>query len=456
MVAAGGQQIGSLWMIRKALLAATLASLPLWALLSLAGIQPREPYLASKRVRVGYIGDSILQGNNLAAADGSLITALANRELTWAHALYPYFDIDTWIDVSDAIRHFDGLNAGFAGETTAQVLARVDRPARLAPEIMVVSAGINSVVTGVSAASIESDLQAICQYYLNRGIKVILSNIRPVGTVFIPDNSSQLTVRKDVNAWVRTFATTTPNVAFWDVAAAYDDGGGRPLAGYTADGLHPVSLGSQHAALALIPIMQRLIAPLAQQTIPDADNFFPNGRLTGGGGRAGTGVTGRVAHGFSAQMISPGAKTTVTASTLPDPDTGGDIQEFRFSLHGGESSEVFGLSLRPAGFDVSALAGKWVKARCRLTLRAWDGWRGINFNTTYMNWSSDAPTTDEMAPKINWKLDLETMPFKLPNSPRRITPLLWIYLHGDHATGDGLVQIEQLEFFQVSDPQASR
>src|SRR5882757_1844705 len=40
------------------------------------------------KVRVGYIGDSILQGNNLAAPDGLLITAQANREITWTRALY--------------------------------------------------------------------------------------------------------------------------------------------------------------------------------------------------------------------------------------------------------------------------------------------------------------------------------------------------------------------------------
>src|SRR4051812_7633024 len=56
----------------------------------------------------------------------------------------------------------------------------------------------------------------------------------------------QLTVRTTVNARIREFATTTPDVVFWDVAAAYDDGTGRPISGYTVDGLHPSPLGSQH------------------------------------------------------------------------------------------------------------------------------------------------------------------------------------------------------------------
>jgi hypothetical protein len=50
---------------------------------------------------------------------------------------------------------------------------------------------------------------------------------------------------------------------------------------------------------------------------------------------------------------------------------------------------VFGLT--GTRFDVSMLAGKWVKARCKLTLQPWDGWRALNFNTTYMEWESNAP-----------------------------------------------------------------
>jgi hypothetical protein len=190
--------------------------------------------------------------------------------------------------------------------------------------------------------------------------------------------------------------------------------------------------------------------------VPDADNFFPNGRLRGSDGHVGTGVTGKVAHGFTVRMMSPGAETTVAASTLPNLETGGGIQAFRFSPHGGKHLEVFSLSLEANGFYALGLAGKWVKARCKLTLRAWAGWRGINFNTTYMNWASDAPTTDTMAQKIDWQLDIETMPFKLPYFPRRIKPTLSIYLDGDHATGDGIIRIEQLELFQVPNPKAPR
>src|SRR5882762_11271813 len=121
-----------------------LASL-LWAALIVTWIvsenaRPQRDHVSNQRapkIRVGYIGDSILQGNNLAAPDGLLITAQANREITWTRALYPHFDIDTWIDLTDSFRHFSGMNAGVSGDTSAQVRARMNAPGSPFPNIMI-------------------------------------------------------------------------------------------------------------------------------------------------------------------------------------------------------------------------------------------------------------------------------------------------------------------------------
>ncbi len=128
-----------------------------------------------------------------------------------------------WLDATDS-REFTGMNAAIGGSTVAINRASLPTPSQYFPRIMIVSAGINSVTTNVGAASIETDLEYICKFYLQRGIKVVLSNIRPVSREWIPDGSAQLTVRNDVNIWIENFATTTPDVVFWNVAAAYDDG----------------------------------------------------------------------------------------------------------------------------------------------------------------------------------------------------------------------------------------
>lgn len=399
--------------------------------------------------RVGYIGDSLVQGNNWAWLDGDLIFSSTRGEITWARAFYPHFDIDTWIDPSDGGRHFDGMNAGVSGETVAQIAKRLNRTLRWAPDIMIVSAGINSVTTGVDARTISSGLKSICEFYLDHGIRVILANIRPVTEDVIPVASDQFQVLEEVNTWIRSFAMATPGVEFWNVAAAYDDGHGRMKPEYTFDGTHLSSLGAQQGGLSLVAVLQRLVP---QQFKTEARNLFPNGRLRGVDGRAGAGITGQVAHGFYARMKPRNAKITAAASIGDDSD-GQGVNRFQFSAPGGgKDVEAFILSLNATNLDVSSLAGQWVKARCRLSLSAWTGWRGIQFSVTYADWGAQPPITDEMA-AIEWNLEIETMPFKLTETPRPIAPSLTIFMRGDMPiSAPGILAIRSFEVFKVEDP----
>jgi hypothetical protein len=197
--------------------------------------------------------------------------------------------------------------------------------------------------------------------------------------------------------------------------------------------------------------MQQLVKP-GQPTNVDTVNFFPNGRLAGNRGTAGPGVKGPIADGFTAEMLSGGATVTVKAATHPNREAGGVIQEFSLTLHGGSSVEVFGLTGKR--FDVSMLAGKWVKARCKLTLQPWDGWRALHFHTTYMVWESNASTTDELIHGVVWDFGVGDNAVQMPDMPNRIAPSLRIYLHADTATGSGVMQVKEFEFFQVDDPDA--
>jgi lysophospholipase L1-like esterase len=394
------------------------------------------------KTRIGYVGDSIVAGNNLASA--SLISTLP-REIAWARAMYPHFECDVWYDAGDT-RSFKGMNAAYSGETVAQTRARLPSPGLYAPQIVIVSAGINSGTTNVTAASIETDLQAICQAYLRAGSRVILANIRPVSAAIIPDGSPQLQVRSDVNAWIASYATTTPDVVLWDVAAAYDDGTGRPKAGYMADGLHPSPLGSQYGALSLLMILKCLVKPIARRMVDDGFNQFPNGRMNGTSGSVGAGVSGLIASNFVAQMVSSGPTTTVSAGLLNNADTGGLIQVFDFTTNGGAaSSEIFGFY----GASFAPVAGQWVKARVRLSLVAWSGWRSIYFNAGYGDcFSSNSAQSDQLA--VGGDFDLETMPFQPASSA--IRPYIWIYNDPRVAGSNVRVQIKELEFIQVDDP----
>jgi len=54
---------------------------------------------------------------------------------------------------------------------------------------------------------------------------------------------------------------------------------------------------------------------------------------------------------------------------------------------------------------------------------------------------------------VVWDLQLETMPFQIARQTQaEIAPVLRIYLHADTATGSGVMQIKEFEFFEVDSP----
>lgn len=73
--------------------------------------------------------------------DTAFPTSLASREITRTRALYSYFNIDRWIDLTDSFRHFSGMNAGVSGDTSAQVRAHMNALGSPSADIMIVSVG---------------------------------------------------------------------------------------------------------------------------------------------------------------------------------------------------------------------------------------------------------------------------------------------------------------------------
>jgi hypothetical protein len=111
------------------------------------------------------------------------------------------------------------------------------------------------------------------------------------------------------------------------------------------------------------------------------------------------------------------------------------------------------------GNNLAASDGLLITAQANREItwpRARDGWRAPNYNTTHMEWESNAPTTDELMHGVVSDSELDTMPLKLPDIPSRIAPVLRIYLHADTATGSGVMQIKQFEFFEVESPLPAR
>jgi hypothetical protein len=250
----------------------------------------------------------------------------------------------------------------------------------------------------------------------------------------------------DVNTGIRSYAAATPNVILFDAYPIYDDGTGHPKAGYTTDGLHPTSLGSQHEATdagGLVNLFQTLVRPVPQRHAQGASNLLP--AFAGIAGTAGAAVTGQVLTGYTAAAITGGATITVAASVGSQSD-GPASQVLAVTTHGGLSNEILGFTASTA-IDLTPYANRWIRARCRVLLSASAMWRGFFVSGGFVGGLNPA-TTDVMINQT-WPLDIESPPFKLGVTPGSVTPTIWFYIDASTTGVTGSISIFDLELMVV-------
>lgn len=149
------------------------------------------------------------------------------------------------------------LNLGVSG-STAQAntpelmrrrLALADRCGSF--DVAIVSAGINDLIAGASAATVQTRLQTIFDVLAVRGLRVYGATIPPVTTSSdswatvgnqtpVASNAARITL----NAWLRTTPAPLSGVfEFADAVESARDSGLWKAPGYTADGTHEAATG---------------------------------------------------------------------------------------------------------------------------------------------------------------------------------------------------------------------
>lgn len=187
-------------------------------------------------------------------------------------------------------------NAGIPGNTTEQMLARIDADVLAYPsDIVAVLGGSNDNTLDWAASRSITALQSILTKILGTGRTVLLCTVPPRDTALATQ------VRKDhihgLNKWIKDYARTTKGVILADLwAVMADPATGGPSTGLTYDGTHQSERGANK--------MGKVVAD-ALSTIPrsniwpgsniDTTNAMRNGMCVGTTGTAGGGVTGTVA-----------------------------------------------------------------------------------------------------------------------------------------------------------------
>jgi lysophospholipase L1-like esterase len=166
------------------------------------------------------------------------------------------------------------LNLGFSGDTTANVLWRLDHGevAGLSPKVVVLLIGTNDTAHGLTAEQTEAGIDAVIvslEYHLPKA-KILLLGILPTG---LQSHSADL----DINSYLATryAGGHDPQVSFTDIGVIFYEGGTLadgffydPFLKPPQPALHPNALGQRRMASAIEGPLARL---LGEAPIPPAN-----------------------------------------------------------------------------------------------------------------------------------------------------------------------------------------
>ncbi len=148
------------------------------------------------------------------------------------------------------------MNHGVNGERSDQIRGRFERDVvDLAPEAVVVIAGVNDVYQGREAQHVIEHLIAMYELATRVGIRVVAGTIVPYNTA-TPEQNGRM---REINEWIRRFATDTKHIDFADTRSAVADSDDSDRLAESPDGLHPSPEGYRRMAEAIEPALIRVL-----------------------------------------------------------------------------------------------------------------------------------------------------------------------------------------------------
>lgn len=211
--------------------------------------------------RVVFLGDSITKGAD--APD------IVYRQNSWP----------VYASITSGQRVHYVYNAGVAGETTTQMLARFDTAVTAkAPNLVTIAGGTNDLAVAGGIATARTNITELVRRVRAIGAVPVLCTLAP-GESATPSTRRTDTLR--LNAWIRDFAAKNGLSVLDFYGVLTDPANGNFLGAYSSgDGIHPNAAGyaamGKHAASILAPLLPDW-KPLLPQDNTDPNNIFTNG-----------------------------------------------------------------------------------------------------------------------------------------------------------------------------------
>lgn len=284
------------------------------------------------------------------------------RQMDWG-----YF---TWLNVFCNGAFTCIGNYGVSGNTTTQMLARIETAAAAGASWVFVQGGVNDLSTA-TADQIITNLKAICARFVQTGAKVVLCGISPY-TGYAGGYTTILAVNKAM----REYCNVTPNITFVDVYSSLvnpTDTTGALATGMSDDALHPSSKGARAYGLAIANAISGqytntnlLVSSAADAYVIDntSKQILTNPLMSGTTGTiSGTGASGTLATSWTGGVATGTATAVFTAGVARSDGIGVDQQ---IVISGAGAGAV--VNIRQTGIGGRAAIGDTLYATGSITL----------------------------------------------------------------------------------------
>lgn len=217
-------------------------------------------------------------------------------------------------------------NAGIPGNTSEDMLARIDAMLTIPSDIITVMAGANDWTAGWPASRTITALNTIYGRILKSGKRLMVLTTLSRATMNTTDGKLYLNT---LNRWITEYARTTPGVLFCDIASVITD----PATGVpyntspypTNDGTHPNANGASKLGKKLAKTLAPLAQPLSVFSSggnTDPLNFMRNAANTGTSGTVANGITGTPGTQWTLATASGTAVCAVSKVARTDDEQG--------------------------------------------------------------------------------------------------------------------------------------
>jgi lysophospholipase L1-like esterase len=156
---------------------------------------------------------------------------------------------------SELLKAAGVINKGIAGNTTAQMLARIDSVYKEAPDICFFMGGINDLLwTNATVSEIAARIQEIIEALKGRGIEVVVSSTLHVSAAW--DSGGRNLKVDQINDLIWEYCQNN-GITFLELNGILSPGG-YPEPANTKDGLHLTKAAYEKWSELIIPVLERM------------------------------------------------------------------------------------------------------------------------------------------------------------------------------------------------------